>query len=396
MRVVFYSSNSNYYEPSSFINTTYPNFDKLWADFCSSNKEHQFFTVSQKPAMFMPSSTIILESYDTIEFAKKILELKPDIAIAASFWITPYDWLPLKDSFISDELRKAGVKTICHSKETSLLCFDKYRTAAFFQAKGFNHAPGLFVDHDLFFCAGNQTEVCDNVYKESVYRQLKEMEYPLIIKNPVGLSSYGMTVVNSYSEAYGYLNSKKNNSNRLIEKFLQGEQFGAEIYGHDGIYTVMQPFRLSVNQYGITSPKLCEKTGPVENPEYKTDELKKELLRLAKALDLHGFAQVDLIFSNQKWYIIEINPRLSGMTTTYAAAAEMNFYEYIYRAVTDNLENVKLKPVVNKKIPLQSEQELLKLAENADVLFISQIENKVAKQEREKGFCEVIFRAISS
>ncbi len=396
MRIVFYSSNSNYYEPQSFINKTYPSFDKLWQDFSSSYKEHTFFALSQKPAMFMPSSCIIVDTYDTKEFAKKILELKPDLAIAASFWIRPYDWLPLKDSFIADELRQAGVKTICHSKETTLLCFDKYRTTAFFEANGFNHAPGLFVDHDLFFCAGNQPEVCDNVYKESVYRQLKEMEYPLIIKNPVGLSSYGMTVVNSYSEAYGYLNSKKNNSNRLIEKFLQGQQFGAEIYGSDGNYTVMPPFTLSVNQYGITSPKLCRKTGPVRAPEYKLYELKNELLRLAQSLKLNGYAQVDLIFSNEKWYIIEINPRLSGMTTTYAASVGMNFYEYIFKAVTTGLENIELKDVVNKKIPQQKEEDLQKLAENDDVLFVSQIENLTAKQEREKGYCEVIYRAASS
>ena len=114
------------------------------------------------------------------------------------------------------------------------------------------------------------------------------------------------------------------------------------------------------------------------------------MLRLAKALNLNGYAQVDLIFSDDKWYIIEINPRLSGMTTTYAAAGGMNFYEYIFRAVTSGLEDVELKGVVNKKIPLQSEQELQTLSQEPDVLFISQIENKVAKQEREKGFCEVI------
>ena len=390
MRIVFYSSNSNKYDDLSFINTCRPDYDTLWQEFCSSNKDHQFFAVSQKPAMFMPSSSVIVQGYDSKAFAQKIAEFKPDLAISASFWITPYDWLPLKDAFIADELRAMGIKTICHSKETALLCFDKYRTAAFFEAQGFNHAPSLFVDHDLFFCAGNQMEVIDNVYKESVYRQLKEMEYPLIIKNPVGLSSYGMTVVNSYSEAYGYLNSKKNNSNRLIEKFLQGQQFGAEIYGYDGKYTVMPPFSLSVNQYGITSPKLCQKTGPVTAPEYKTDQLKSELLRLAKALKLNGYAQVDLIFSEDKWYIIEINPRLSGMTTTYAAASGMNFYEYIFRAVTSGLDDIELKEVVNKKIPLQSEQELQALSQEAGVLFVSQIENKVAKQEREKGYCEII------
>lgn len=396
MRIVFYSSNSNNYAQNTFVNKTYPSFDQLWQEFSSTYKEHQFFAVSQAPAMFMPGSAILIQSHDTKEFVQKILELKPDLAIAASFWITPYDWLPLKDSFIADELRLAGVKTICHSKETALLCFDKYRTKAFFEAKGFKHAPGLFVDHDLFFCAGNQMEVCDNVYKESVYRQLKEMEYPLIIKNPVGLSSYGMTVVHNYNQAYGYLNSKKNNSNRLIEKFLQGQQFGAEIYGSDGHYTVMPPFTLSVNQYGITSPKLCQKAGPVTGDQYKLDQLKAELLRLAKELKLNGFAQVDLIFDGENWFIIEINPRLSGMTTTYAASAGMNFYEYIFLAVTDGLENVELKDVVNKKIPQQKEEELQKLAENKDLLFISQIENKTAKQEREKGYCEVIFRATSS
>ena len=395
MRIVFYSSNSNKYESQSFINKTWPSFDKLWQDFSSSFKEYTFFAVSQMPAMFMPSTCLIVDTYDTKEFAQKILELKPDLAIAASFWITPYDWLPLKDSFIADELRAAGVRTICHSKETALICFDKYRTKSFFEAKGFNHAPGLFVDHDLFFCAGNQVEVCDNVYKESVYRQLKEMEYPLIIKNPVGLSSYGMTVVNSYSEAYGYLNSKKNNSNRLIEVFLQGEQFGCEIYGSNGNYAIMPPFSLSVNQYGITSPKLCRKSGPVTDSKYKLDDLKDELLRLANAMKFDGYAQVDLIFCNSKWYIIEINPRLSGMTTTYAASAGMNFYEYIFKAVTNGFDEVQLEPVSNKKIPLQSEQELQALSEDSNILFISQIQNETAKQEREKGFCEIIVRGAS-
>ncbi len=201
-----------------------------------------------------------------------------------------------------------------------------------------------------------------------------------------------MTVVNSYSEAYGYLNSKKNNSNRLIEVFLQGQQFGCEIYGSNGNYTVMPPFSLSVNQYGITSPKLCRKLGPVTDPKYKLNELKDELLRLANTLKLDGYAQVDLIFSNEKWYIIEINPRLSGMTTTYAAAAGMNFYEYIFKAVTEGFKDLQLQPVCNKKIPLQSEEELKTLSEDSNTLFISQIQNEIAKQEREKGFCEIIVR----
>ena len=394
MRIVFYSSNSNYYEPRESITTTYPSWNKLWEEFCSLYPENTFYTVSQKPAMFMPDSTIFVESEDTKVFAKTIKELKPDLAIAFSFWVTPYDWLAVKDALIADELKSAGIETICHSKETSLLCFDKYRTMNFLEAKGFCHAPGMFIDHDLYFCAGNMTQVKSNVYKECVLNQLKEMEYPLIIKNPVGLSSYGMAVVNSYSEAYGYLNSKKHNSNRLIEKFIQGEQFGTEIYGHNGNYTVMPPFRLSVNKYGITSPKLCEKTGPVTSGEYKIDELKNELLRLARELKLDGFAQVDLVYGGGHWYIIEINPRLSGMTTTYTAAADLNFYDYLWQAVTTSF-TPKLHPVINKKIQLQSDNQLEELSRDENVLFISQIKNELALQERERGYCEIICRVIS-
>ncbi|MBO4533411.1 MAG: ATP-grasp domain-containing protein [Treponema sp.] len=398
MRVVFFSSNSNNYNSAAFENTIYPDLNELWQEFCSLHKEDRFYCVSQEPAMFMPDRNYIkIESPDsglsTDLFVQKISELEPDLVIALSFWVTPYDWLAVQDAIIAEKLREKGIKVICHSKEAALLCFDKYQTMNFFEAKGFLHAPGIFVDHDLYFCAGNQVEVKHNVYKECILQQLRQAEYPLIIKNPVGLSSYGMTVVHSYSEAYGYLNSKKNNSSRLIEKYIDGQQFGTEIYGSDGNYTVMPPFSLSVNQYGITSPKLCQKTGPVKDGQYKLEQLKEELIRLAKELHLNGFAQVDLIWSSNSWYIIEINPRLSGMTTTYAAASGLNLYEYLYRAVTGQALP-ELKEVINKKIPLKDEQELKKLYQEKDVLFISQIKNLEALQERERGYCEVISRSI--
>ena len=391
MRIVFYSSNSNHYESQNYENTIIPSFDKLWQDFCALHSQDDFFAVSQEPAFFMPQNECIKldENADLQTFVQKISELKPDLVIALSFWVTPYDWLCVKDALIAQELRLKGLKTICHSVKTASLCFDKYQTMNFLEANNFAHAPGIFVDHDLYFCAGNQNEVRENIYKKSVLSQLKNAQYPLIIKNPVGLSSYGMTVVHDYSQVYGYLNSKKNNSSRLIEKYLEGEQFGAEIYGSDGKYTVMPPFRLSVNQYGITSPKLCRKEGPVTDEKYDIKGLCSELERLAVALELNGFAQVDLVWSGGKWYIIEINPRLSGMTTTYAAAANLNLYEYLYRAVTDhNLP--KLNPVINKKLELMTTIQLEELSKKDEVLFIWQIKNLAALQERERGYCEVI------
>lgn len=402
MKIVFYSSSSNSYQKENFEITIIPSLEKQWQNFCQAHKEDEFYTVSQGQAMFMPqgSNNFFLEDQaDVKAFVRKIKELKADLAIALSFWVRPYDWLTVKDAMIADSLKELGIKTICHPQEAALICFDKYKTMNFLEAKGFNHAPGFLVDHELFFCAQNQPDVIENLYKEAVFDQLRKAQYPLIIKNPVGLSSYGMTVVNNFDQAYAYLNSKKNNSSRLIEEYIQGRQFGAEIYGFDGKYTVMPPFSLSVNQYGITSPKLCRKEGPLTDQSdqadqsYKLDQLYSELTRLAGLLKLQGPAQVDLVWGGGKWYIIEINPRLSGMTTTYAAAAGMNLYEYIYTALFNSQSlPARLKKVVNKKIPLQTKEELIKLKADQNVLFISQIKNLAALQERERGYCELICR----
>lgn len=401
MRIVFYSSNSNYDDSEYFEYYTYPNLKTLWEEFCQMHPDDEFICVSQAPAMFMPPDNYIIiglhEELTTSDlFVQKIIELKPDLVIALSFWVKPYDWLPVLDAMIADELRNKGVNVICHSKKTALTCFDKYQTMNFFNEHNFNHAPGFFVDHNLFFCSANQSNVRLNVYQEYILKTLREEKYPLIIKNPVGLSSYGMTVVNSYNEAYGYIFSKKNNSNRIIERYLPGEQFGVEIYGSENNYIVMPPFSFSVNKYGITIPKLCIKEGPVTDEKYELGKLKAELKRLASALKLNGFAQVDLVWSNDTWYIIEINPRLSGMTTTYAASAGLNLYEYLYRAATGQILPELLHHVVNEKIPIQNRMELEEISQDEEILFVSQIKNLMPVQERERGYCEIIYHEASS
>ena len=190
----------------------------------------------------------------------------------------------------------------------------------------------VFCDHDLYFCAGSNKEVLRNVYKESVLAQIRGLRLPVIIKDTTGLSSYGMTVAHTYGEVAGYLNSKRNNSNRLIEEFISGRQFGLEIYGLPGAYTVLPPFEFSVNQYGITSPKQSVKYGPCELPA----ELREMMLKLAEGLELCGTAQVDLILDDDgKWHIIEVNPRLSGMTYTYAAACGLSVFEMMYKACVE-------------------------------------------------------------
>ncbi len=405
MRIVFYSTNSNIFDEENFKIKVMPKNAATFSNFCKAHPEHDFFCVTQKPGMFLPEKTdgshdavftlpnvhyLPLET-DTDTFAGTVAALKPDMAIAMTFWIEPYDWLPVSDAIVGEKLKAAGIRTICHSVETALICFDKWRTHNELARLGFKVAAAVFCDHDLYFCAGSNKEVLRNVYKESVLAQIRGLRLPVIIKDTTGLSSYGMTVAHTYGEVAGYLNSKRNNSNRLIEEFISGRQFGLEIYGLSGDYTVLPPFEFSVNQYGITSPKQSVKYGPCELPA----ELREMMLKLAEGLGLCGAAQVDLILDDDgKWHIIEVNPRLSGMTYTYAAACELSVFEMMYKAYVEKNALPQPAPfVMSLKLPLMTENEMSEILQLPGVKLLNQTNDLAAKQEREKGFCECIIAA---
>lgn len=394
MKIVFYSSNSNIFDSDTFKISVLPSNESQFESFIKKHPEHEFVCVSQKPAMFMPEkSTIILpQNADYKTMAEEIAAQSPEIAIALTYYVNPYDWLTVNDALIAELLNQRGIKTICNSVNTGLICFDKYRTHQHLLQNNFNVPTALFVDHDLYFCAGSHKEVLQNVYKQSVASQINKMKLPLIIKDTVGLSSYGMTVVHTYGEAIGYLNSKRNNSNRIIEEYIQGEHFGTEIYGTPGQYSVLPLFKFSLNQYGITSPKQSSKEGPFELPA----DLESELVRLSESLEIQGCTQVDLIHSDDgKWYIIEINPRLSGMSYLYASVFGLTVFDLVWeRAVNNNsaIFNIDLsnKHFTSEKIDIQTELQMQDLIKKEGVLLLNQSNDMAAKQEREKGFCEVV------
>lgn len=394
MRIVFYSTNSNIFDETTFKISVMPENAATFGDFCTAHPEHEFFCLSQKPGMFLPENDSLpnirylpLET-DIQTFTEAVVALKPDLAIAMTFWIEPYDWLPVSDALVAEKLRERGVAVICHSVQTGLICFDKWRTHNELARLGFDVAAAVFCDHDLYFCAGSNKEVLRNVYKESVLAQIRTSQLPVIIKDTTGLSSFGMTVAHTYGEVAGYLNSKRNNSNRLIEKFISGRQFGLEIYGVPGAYTVLPPFEFSVNQYGITSPKQSVKYGPCELHE----GLRDMMLRLAEGLGLCGAAQVDLILDNDdKWHIIEVNSRLSGMTYTYAAACGLSVFEMMYKACVEKQTLPQPAPyVMSLKLPLMTHAEMSEILKLDGVRLLNQTNDFAAKQEREKGFCECI------
>ncbi|MCR4822938.1 MAG: ATP-grasp domain-containing protein [Treponema sp.] len=412
MKILLYSTSSNIYEGNSIKSRTLPSWKEQWQHLAEKDSENQYIIASQLPGSFLLDvrgneikeraekiQYHLIEADKEKEIAEELALLEPDLALALSFYVMPYDWLTVKDAMVADYLREKGIKTICHSVESAMIFFDKWQSHLFMGKNGISCPKGLYMHHELFINAGNRRDLKSNIFREGLFHQLKKMTFPLIIKDTTGLSSFGADVVNNYDQALGVLKSKKTTSDKIIEEMILGEQFGCEIYGKDGKYTVLPPFKFSVNKYGITSPKQSVKAGPYleENAEinekYNLVQLKDMLLNLAKVMNLNGIAQVDLVFREGKWFVIEVNPRLSGMSTSYACSGGFFLSDLIWKTLlTESKNEIRFKffPTINIKLPLMKEDMLEKLYREKGVRLVNQIENKEARQIREQGYCEVI------
>ncbi len=161
------------------------------------------------------------------------------------------------------------------------------------------------------------------------------MNFPVILKDTLGAGSIGVEVMNSYEEVESFLNSDRNNSDIMVE----------------------------------------------------------ELLNMAQSLKFEGTVQVDLVYRAGEWYIIEINPRWSGMTTTTAAMEGRNPLSIFVDSIlgTDKNYSIKrnLKYALNFKMKARSQEDLIRLYGNPHVDYIMQLETSVAGMEK-INYCEVV------
>ena len=253
------------------------------------------------------------------EIAVKIAETHPDVAIAFSIPIMPYDWSALRDAMVGEELRRRGIKTISHSTGFALDSFQKEKCTAFLRKNGFHAAGSVMVQNSLFHAHVTDPSIPQNVYREYILREIRKLRFPVVIKPTVFSGSVGFTVSQDFDDAVKVLDEWKPDSDILVEEKIDGEIFGIEIYGAEGQYHVTEPVIFSVDGAAAADALDIVKEGPVTDEKYNIPHLKAEMIRMANLYGLNGFAQADLIFSQGKWYIIEINPRYTLMSDLSAA-----------------------------------------------------------------------------
>lgn len=306
---------------------------------------------------------------------------KPDVAVAVPFAAIPHDWMPIKTSLIAEGLRKLGIQTLANNVNVSIAAFDKWRTNIMFRSF-IKAAKAVYVHNDLYWTEKKLKEGQLNIYKEYVLQRVKEMHFPVLVKDTLGVASIGIEVMNSYEEVEQFLNSEKNDADVLVEEFIKGEQFGTEIHGTNGRYSVLPPIALSVNEEGITEQRGAVKFGPITDPKYHYEEVQETLLNMAQQLGFEGTVQVDLVYKDGQWYIIEINPRWSGLTVVTAAMEGRNPYAIFVDSILGLDKNYSmsrnLKHVIHFITKALPEEMMDKLYQNPNIAYLQRVDAEYA------------------
>ena len=162
-----------------------------------------------------------------------------------------------------------------------------------------------YIDTPFGFCISNMEEL----------KKIVIPEFPVIVKLNSEGSSMGMTsksIVYNYNELTEQVRilTEKYNRNILIEQYIDGKDISM-IYV-EGI-GALGPCEVNCDavfyDYEMKTDKDCTVDIKPLIGNYK--ELKKIVEKIAKRLDIKGYAKIDFRVNNDKFYLIEVNSQVS-------------------------------------------------------------------------------------
>lgn len=321
--------------------------------------------------------------------------------VAKSLHTAPFDWDALGDSLTLLAFEKSGQKILAPSPSFAYTFFDKYEA---YHALIENHIPTpptTLVNRALLLADSGATGITRNVYREYLLEKLFSHPFPVVIKDRIGVSSFHIEVARCFGDAKSYILGKRNKVDKVLQPLLVGSHICVEVFSTGDFFFTGAPFLMSLNQYGVTSPRFNQKVS-ANLPQAAKKALDALLAQFMKAFCPKGVIQFDLVLDALgSWWVIEVNPRIGGVTNCSCAA----FGATLDEVFSSLLQKKPLTPThyaLEVKLPVTnaSGASSIKAAfpralngKRLTLFALTQEENKNATQLRERGFCAVTLQS---
>jgi len=202
----------------------------------------------------------------------------------------------LKLSNYNKCFKKLNITLISPTYSKTLLIRDKYKIKFLLKKNNINY-PNTYISKKTFF----------NDIKK------KKIKYPVILKPRYGSGSNLNYIASNKKELnffYQYISKKlkdyfikkKSNYNVVIQDFIKGEEYNVDLINSlDGSYHTH-----------IIKKKIRMRSGETEAGYLSNLDVSHICLKLSEIIKHNFLLDIDLIFYNKKFYIIDINPRIGG------------------------------------------------------------------------------------
>ena len=219
-------------------------------------------------------------------------------------------------SLISENIvkfKEIGVTPIISEHKNVEMCFNKYKMYQFLVENGIRTAK-TYIDKNEFY---------KDLEKEN-------MKFPVFVKPIEGSASININKV--YNKDELELLWKKEN-NLLIQQFMDGEEFGADVY-IDMISNEISAI--------FTKKKIKMRAGETDKSVSIKDEKLFSIIKdFVKKAEFKGIIDIDIFKVNGEYYISEVNPRFGG-GYPHAYESKVNIPKMIINNLEGKINNEQI------------------------------------------------------
>ncbi len=137
-----------------------------------------------------------------------------------------------------------------------------------------------------------------------------ECSFPVLSKPSFGSGSKGVGIFHNDKDLQSYLSSSQPECGVVIEEYVQGRQYSLEIIGFNGEYTCLQVTELEMDEI-FDCKRVITPSGLSSGAIAALEEI---ALLIARAVELNGIMDVEAIYSDGEFIVLEIDARLPSQT----------------------------------------------------------------------------------
>ncbi len=268
------------------------------------------------PAIYESDKHYIVPPINSPDYMKTILNICIKENISAIFSLIDPELSLLAAH--KKEFDTHHITLISSSYEVCELCLDKYAMFKFCESNNILH-PKTYLSLEAF----------KKDYED------KKISFPVLIKPQFGSASVGIECINDFNELEHEF-SKKNKL--LIQECLYGTEYGIDAY-----IDMLSGDIISV----FIKEKIAMRSGETDKATSILDNnFLSYIIHFIKTANLKGQVDIDFYIKNNKYYLLEVNPRFGG---GYPLAYECGCNSPKY--ICNNLQGIKNNPDIGNYPP---------------------------------------------